>query len=200
MDLRTTWSERASSWIEWARGPELDDDFWAFHMPSFLDFVPAAGTATLDIAAGEGRLTRELERAGHSVVGLDASFVLTRAAATHPGAAPAVVGDAGCLPLADGSVDLVVAFMCLHDFDELDKAVGEIHRVLLSGGKFVVALLHPFVTGGLVSAYGAEETYDSPVERGGRTMSYRGRHRPMLDLLLGHRGARIPPHRRARSR
>lgn len=179
LDLRTAWSERAASWIRWARDPDLDDDFWLFHLSRFLEFVPSPGAHTLDVAAGEGRLTRELQKAGHRIVGVDSSFDLTRAAFKHPEAAPAVVGDASRLPLADGSVDLAVAFMCLHDFDELESAVAEIHRVLASGGKVVVALLHPFVTGELVGAYGDETTYDFQVERAGLTMNYRGRHRPM---------------------
>jgi SAM-dependent methyltransferase len=179
LDLRTGWRERATSWIRWARDPDLDDDFWVFHLPRFLEFVPPPGTHTLDVAAGEGRLTRELQKLGHRIVGVDSSFALTQAAANHPQAAPAIVGDASRLPLADGSVDLVVAFMCLHDFDELESAIAEVHRVLASGGKVVVALLHPVVTGALAGAYDAEAPYESLVERAGLTMNYRGRHRPM---------------------
>jgi hypothetical protein len=41
MNLRDAWEARASDWVRWARSPELDNDFWDFHLPEFLRFVPA---------------------------------------------------------------------------------------------------------------------------------------------------------------
>jgi ubiquinone/menaquinone biosynthesis C-methylase UbiE len=36
--------------------------------------------------------------------------------------------------------------MCLHDFDDMSAAVAEAARILTPGGRFAVALHHPFVT------------------------------------------------------
>ena len=46
-------------------------------------------------------------------------------------------GSAERLPLADGSVDAVVSTLVLCSVDELDRALGEVLRVLRPGGRFV---------------------------------------------------------------
>ncbi len=174
MDLRTTWNQLAAEWVEWARDPGLDDDFCAFHLEAFMRLVPEPGRMTLDLAAGEGRITRELRRRSHRVIGVDSSPALTRAAVDHPDAAPAVVADAAKLPLPAASVDLAVAFMCLHDFDDLAAVGRQIKRVLRPGAALLIALLHPFVTGALVDSYSSEATYESTVATADKAMVYRG--------------------------
>jgi ubiquinone/menaquinone biosynthesis C-methylase UbiE len=175
MSLRDAWETRAADWVRWARSPALDDDFWSFHLPRFLRFVPAPGRRTVDVGCGEGRLGRALTKAGHRVVGVDASLTSVRAAATHPEGHPVVVADATRLPLPDGVADLAIAFMSLHDFDDLRAAVTEVARVLAPGGRFCVALLHPVVTAGMVGGYAAERRYSFAVERGDLDMSTRAR-------------------------
>ncbi len=113
---------------------ELDDDFWLFHLRRFLDLLPAPGRLTVDVGCGEGRLTRALAAAGYRVVGADTASALVKAALTHPRSAPAIVADATRLPFPDGSADLVIAFMCLHDFDDMSVAVAEAARILTPGG------------------------------------------------------------------
>ena len=179
MSLRDAWETRASDWVRWARSPELDDDFWSFHLPEFLRFVPAPGRLTADVGCGEGRLGRVLARSGHRVVGFDTSPTSVRAAATHPECHPVAVADAVRLPLGDGVADLAIAFMSLHDFDDLRAAVAEVARVLAPGGRFCVALLHPVVSAGMVDGYAAERRYSFTVERAGLEMTYEGTHRPL---------------------
>jgi 2-polyprenyl-3-methyl-5-hydroxy-6-metoxy-1,4-benzoquinol methylase len=65
--------------------------FWTFNLPEFLRLVPARGRLAVDIGCGEGRLGRVLTRFGHRVVGIDASLISVRAAATHPEGHPVVV-------------------------------------------------------------------------------------------------------------
>jgi SAM-dependent methyltransferase len=50
------------------------------------------------------------------------------------------IADAARLPFAGESADLVIAFMCLHDFDDMSAAVAEAARILTPGGRFAVAL------------------------------------------------------------
>lgn len=95
-----------------------------------LDLLPPPGLRTLDLACGEGRLSRLLRTLGHQVAGVDASPTLVRLAADHDDAPPAVLGDAGALPFADETFDLVVAYMSLHDIDDMPQAVAEAARVL----------------------------------------------------------------------
>ena len=130
MSLRDAWETRGADWVRWARSPELDNDFWGFHVPEFLRLVPAPGRLTVDVGCGEGRLGRVLATSGHRVVGFDASPTGVRAAATHPEGHPVAVADAVRLPLPDDAADVVIAFMSLHDFDDLRAAVAEVARVL----------------------------------------------------------------------
>lgn len=179
MTLREAWERRASDWVRWARSPELDSHFWGFHLAEFLPFVPAPGRLTVDVGCGEGRLGRVLARSGHRVVGFDAALTSVRAAATHPEGHPVVIADAVRLPLRDGVADVAIAFMSLHDFDDLRAAVAEVARVLSPDGRFCVALLHPAVSARMVDGYAAERRYSFTVENAGLRMTYEGTHRPL---------------------
>jgi SAM-dependent methyltransferase len=179
MNLRTAWRESADSWIRWARSPDLDSDFWQFHLPHFLDLLPPPGQLTVDVGCGEGRLGRILAATGHRMIGCDAAFPLVKAAtdASQPGTA--VVADAARLPIRDHVADLVTAFMCLHDFDDMTAAVAEAGRILAPDGRLAIALLHPVFTARLTGAYADEQPYTLTVDRAGQTMTYQGRHRPL---------------------
>lgn len=179
VSLQEEWDSKAHDWVTWARDPDLDDDFWAYHLESFIALLPPPGRLTLDVACGEGRMARELRRRGYGTVGIDASFAMVRAAAQHEEATGGAVGDAARLPVRTGSVDLVTAFMCLNDLDDLPSAVEEAARVLVPGGHLAIAMLHPFVTARGAGEYFREGTYEAVVERAGRSIAYRGRHRPL---------------------
>lgn len=179
MDLRTAWQELADTWIRWARSPDLDDEFWQFHLPHFLNLLPPPGRLTVDVGCGEGRLGRILVAAGHHVIGCDAAFPLVKAAAEAPQPGTAVVADAARLPIRDHAADLVTAFMCLHDFDDMTVAVAEAARILAPDGRFAIALLHPVFTTRLTGTYADEQPYTLTIDRAGQTMTYHGRHRPL---------------------
>ena len=67
------------------------------NLPAFLDLLPAPGRRTLDLGCGEGRVSRALAPAGHTMVATDSSPVW-RPAATLPPAPAALVSDATRLP------------------------------------------------------------------------------------------------------
>ena len=179
MSLRDAWEARAADWVRWARSPELDNDFWGFHLPEFLPFVPTPGRLTVDVGCGEGRLGRVLARSGHRLVGFDASGTSVRAAATHPEGHPVAIADAARLPLPDDAAHVAIAFMSLHDFDDVRAAVAEVARVLSPDGRFCVALLHPALSARMVDGYAAERRYSFTVENAGLQMTYEGTHRPL---------------------
>ena len=109
MVMRNAWDLHAGEWISWARAPG-HDSYWRFHREAFLPLVPPPERLTLDIGCGEGRLTRDLSRLGHRVLGIDASPAMVTAAASVPGAAGWVAaGDAAALPVADAAADCAVA-------------------------------------------------------------------------------------------
>lgn len=174
----------------WARTPGHDHYFWRFNLPRFLELLPPPDRLTVDVGCGEGRLPRELRRLGHRVVGIDSSMTLVRAAVmAEPGLF--AVADAGSLPLRSASVDLVVAFMSLHDIDDLGEAVREVGRVLAPGGEFCFSIVHPLTSAGRFEDEDAggffviEESYmemrsvRGRFERSGLSMTFHSQHRPI---------------------
>ena len=119
----------------------LEDAHWWYrerrHLLSrMLDGVPA-GTA-MDIGAAGGGNTRVLRSKGFSVTALEYGADGAEVAA---GRGLAVVrGDATALPVADDSLDLVVAFDVLEHIPDDDAAVTEVLRVLRRDGRFLVAV------------------------------------------------------------
>jgi SAM-dependent methyltransferase len=92
----------------------------------------------LDIGAAGGGNTRVLRRAGWQVsaleYGQDGALV-----AAERGLA-VVRGDATALPVADDSLDLVVAFDVLEHIVDDDAAVAEVLRALRPDGTFLIAV------------------------------------------------------------
>jgi SAM-dependent methyltransferase len=164
--LRDAWDTHAKEWIDWVRAPDQPDSYWRFHRKRFLPLVPTAGRLTLDIGCGEGRVARDLEKRGHKVLGVDWSFTMCQAAATHwEDPCRVIVGDAAKLPLADASADCAVAFMSLQDIDDLLGAVKEIARVLADGRKLVLAIVHPMYSGGTFSPDGGTPDENFVIQR-----------------------------------
>src|ERR1700742_1898275 len=71
----------------------------------------------LDLGAGTGKLTAALLAAGHSVTALEPLPEMRGPLPAPPPAATAIDGRAEDLPLADDSVDAVVAGSAFHWFD-----------------------------------------------------------------------------------
>jgi hypothetical protein len=67
----------ADDWIAWARAEDHDTSL-ALRAPAARGLLPEPGLLTLDIGCGEGRMARELQEAGHQVVGRRASPRLRR--------------------------------------------------------------------------------------------------------------------------
>ena len=119
---------------------------------------------------------------------------MVTAAASAPGAAGRVAaGDAAALPVADAAADCAVAFMSLQDIDHMEQAVAEAARVLVPGGRLVIAVTHPANTAGKF-APGPDEAARPFVidgswfecraladtcERDGYTMTFHSQHRPL---------------------
>jgi len=194
VSLQAKWEAEAHAWIAWVRKPG-NDSYDRFHRDQFFELVPAPGRLTVDLGCGEGRVARDLMARGHRVVGFDGSPTLVAAARDFTPAVEATVADAAALPLADASADLVVAFMSLHDMDDLDNAVREIARVLEPGGRLCAAIVHPINSAGrfesdtasapfrIDGSYLARFDYTDRIERDGLTMTFHGRHRPLSDYF-----------------
>jgi SAM-dependent methyltransferase len=185
--LRWQWDEHAPEWIRWVRAPGRPDSYFRFHGESFLSMVPPPGRLTLDVGCGEGRVGRDLRKAGHQVLGADSSLTMCDAAASHPDFREYVLaGDAAALPLADGSADCAIAFMCLQDMDDMPGALREIARVLEHGKPLVLAIVHPMYSHGRTgngSDYFQPELRVTVDQQDDLTVTFYRVHRPLESYM-----------------
>jgi len=89
----------------------------------------------LDLGAGTGKLTAALLAAGHRVTALEPSAGMREVLTARAPAATVLDGRAEEVPLAEGSVDAVVAGSAFHWFDR-EPTLDEIGRVLRPPGVF----------------------------------------------------------------
>lgn len=92
----------------------------------------------LDIGAGTGRLSLQLEKGGAQVMALDVSAKMLELIRRKNKKIQTMVGDAENLPFEKESFDIVTAaFLIVHLKDPM-RFFDEVYRVLKDGGKFVV--------------------------------------------------------------
>jgi SAM-dependent methyltransferase len=99
------------------------------------------GSTVLDLAAGTGKLTRELTGRGAHVLAVEPLAEMRRLLAEQAPEATVLDGTAEAIPLADGAVDAVFVGEAFHWFRG-DHALPEIHRVLRLGGGLAVVWNH----------------------------------------------------------
>ena len=110
-------------------GPDPRDVMWD-------EIVAAAAQSVLEIGPGPGEVSERMQRElGVEVVAIDVSERMVELARSR--GVDARVGDAQELPFADGEFDLVVAAWVLFHYDDLDRGLAEIARVLRPGGRLV---------------------------------------------------------------
>ncbi len=108
------------------------------------------------------------------------------------------------LPIASGSVDLAVAFMCLQDIPDLRATVQEIARALEPGGRFCIAIAHPVRSAGgfeskdadagfRMESYFGSRPWPWSTQHTGLRITLPGIHRPLeaYTLALAAAGFRI---------
>lgn len=188
--MRQGWESEAENWRYFTR-PGVDRSHENINLPVLLEMLPPPGARTLDLACGEGRLSRLLKSHQHQVVGIDAAPTMVRFAAHDPDAAPVVLGDATQLPFADNAFDLVVAYMCLHDVDDMPQAVRELARVMAPEGRACVAIPHPINTAGSFESRDAQSPFVIPgsyldpaplrmvADRDDVRLTFHSEHRPL---------------------
>lgn len=109
---------------------------------SLIDPLPQG--SALDAACGTGRHARHLVEAGHDVVGIDLTPEMLHRAREAVPEAVLLEADLVDIPAADGQFGLVVCGLALSHVADLSAAITELGRVLVSGGRLVVSVLHPF--------------------------------------------------------
>lgn len=120
---------------------ELEDDHWWYRERRHLLAKAISGLTpgrAIDIGAAGGGNTRVLRQHGWDAVALE--YGADGAEVAHGRGLATLRGDATRLPLADGSLDLVVAFDLLEHLHDDDAAVAEVLRVLKPTGTYLVAV------------------------------------------------------------
>lgn len=191
--LHERWEREAGAWARWVRTPGHDAWHWRLNWPAFLELLPAPGRLTLDLGCGEGRGGVALRERGHRVVGVDAAPTLVGLARQTGAYEDVQLADAAALALDDRAVDLVVAYMSLHDIEDLAGTLREAARVLEPGGRLCAAVVHPLSSAHLGSddeiPYFEPRHYTDVVERDGLEMAFHGIHRPLQDYVGALRDA-----------
>jgi SAM-dependent methyltransferase len=106
----------------------------------------APGAPVLDLAAGTGKLTRQLVAVGLDVVAVEPQATMRDKLAAVVGAERVREGVAEEIPLADSSVEAVTVADGFHWFDQA-RALQEIRRVIRPGGGLAVLTTIPDWTG-----------------------------------------------------
>jgi len=115
-------------------------------------YPPQAGMAVLDVGCGTGIHLQRYLKAGCRVSGIDASPSMLEIARQRLGHEAALeLGQASLMPWADGSFDLVLSMLMLHELDASVHApiFGEIKRVLKKDGRILLVDFHPGPVRGL---------------------------------------------------
>lgn len=100
------------------------------------------GEAVLDVACGTGDLVRAFDQWGGApsrIVGIDfAAEMLARARADSSPRLRFLMADALYLPFSDRSFDVVSCAFGVRNFQDLDRGLAEMFRILQPGGRAVI--------------------------------------------------------------
>ncbi|MCD6443282.1 MAG: methyltransferase domain-containing protein [Thermotogae bacterium] len=137
-------AEKYDEWYESERGRRIDEIETNLIM-SLLK--PRKGERILDVGCGTGNYSIKLAKLGCVVVGIDPSKdminrALEKSIKLHLKDVSFKLGKAEELPFPDEDFDAVVSVTAIEFFDEVEKAVSEMFRVLKSGGRLVIGTIN----------------------------------------------------------
>lgn len=138
--------DRAARWYDGLVGEQGSEYQREVVIPGTLRLLGVRqGERVLDLACGQGVLSRALHEHGAQVTGVDLSAQLVEIARRRsPGGIRFLVVDAARLDgLTNGSFDAVTCMLALQNMESPEGALREASRVLRPGGRLVLALMHP---------------------------------------------------------
>ena len=130
--------------------------------PAILNLAgDVAGRRILDAGCGAGPLSVALRDRGATVTGFDSSGAMLELARQRLGDDTDLhlVNLAGPLPFPDAAFDDVVACLVLHYLEDWSAPLAELRRVLVPGGRLIVAVDHPFAIQLMRMQAGAKTDY-----------------------------------------
>jgi SAM-dependent methyltransferase len=162
----------------------VDERWWELFETLVTD-GDLLGRRTLDVGCGTGTFAAALADRGGKVWGIDPSPEMLAEAGAKHSRARFKQGRAEALPFKDAWFERAVVRLALHLFDR-PRALGEIARVLVPGGRLVVATFDPahFATYWLNELFPSLEAVDRARFPDGETL--------LRELgLAGFTGARV---------
>jgi ubiquinone/menaquinone biosynthesis C-methylase UbiE len=143
-----TFDDQAAAYDRWYATPlgQLAD--WVEKEALFALLPEIKGRRVLDVGCGTGNISLTLAQQGAHVVGLDASGPMLAKALDKVGRADFSIawvrGEAGRLPFADESFDIVLSILALDFMADRESVIQEMVRVLRPGGFLAVAMLNRY--------------------------------------------------------
>ncbi|MSQ13520.1 MAG: SAM-dependent methyltransferase [Dehalococcoidia bacterium] len=137
---------RAARWYDGLVGEQGSEFQREVVIPGTLRLLGIRqGERVLDLACGQGVLSRALHERGAQVTGVDLSTQLVEIARRRsPKGIRFLVADAVRLVgLDDGRFDAVTCMLALQNMESPEVALHEASRVLRPDGRLVLALMHP---------------------------------------------------------
>jgi ubiquinone/menaquinone biosynthesis C-methylase UbiE len=108
----------------------------------------AGGARVLEAGCGTGMILKEIAPVARAAVGLDLSPAMLRKA--HARGLDVVHGSVTDMPFSDGEFDLAYSFKVLAHVERIERALGEMARVVRSGGHVIAEFYNPWSLRGLI--------------------------------------------------
>ncbi|OLL75670.1 methyltransferase [Pseudonocardia sp. Ae168_Ps1] len=156
-----------------------------YERPALLDLADdVRGRRILDAGCGSGPLLTSLRDRGATVTGVDSSSAMLALARRRLGddAALQLIDLRDPLPFPDAAFDDVIASLVLHYLEDWSGPLTELRRVLVPGGRLIVAVDHPFQSQMQAPSgadYFALRPWSFTWNLGGRTAPMTFWHRPL---------------------
>lgn len=144
-----------------------------------------AADHVVDVGCGPGTAAREAARRGAHVTGVDPSPAMLRVARAFTRRKDSIAwleGTAESLPLPDGTATVVWSLATVHHWQDVQKGVAEMRRVLAPGGRMLAVerVVRPGATG--LASHGWIEPQAQAFAALCRTAG-------LIDVLVGKQGA-----------
>ncbi|HEX6360975.1 class I SAM-dependent methyltransferase [Actinophytocola sp.] len=138
-DTRTSYDTVATSYVDMVPDLVAADPFLRGALALFADMVPSGGPVA-DVGCGPGHVTARLHDLGIDAFGIDLSPTMIEVARRAHPALRFEVGSMTDLPLADASVDGLLAWWSLIHIpdDAMPAVLAHFRRVLRQGGPLQV--------------------------------------------------------------
>ncbi|MGD0390790.1 MAG: class I SAM-dependent methyltransferase [Tepidisphaeraceae bacterium] len=166
--VSTDWGDVAD-WYDQHVGESGGEYHQQVVIPGALRLLGAApGEKMIDVACGQGVFCRVLQSRGIAVTGVDAAAELIRAA-RHRGPAEIqyLLADArdfaNLLPAAQ--FDAAVCVLAIQNVHPLPPIFHNVARVLKSGGRLVIVMMHPCFRGAKETSWGWDESAKAQYRR-----------------------------------